>query len=99
MSTSQENKYIDTKQIEYNTKKKPGRKKMTEQEAIQKYEERREKAKERYYQNKDTCAEQSKNNSKRIHELYKEIKELFKKNQIILPEDKIEKIKELLLLS
>lgn len=80
-------------------KVRPGRPRLTSEEALTKYEEKREKAKERYYLNKETCYEQSKKNSKRIHEFYKVMKELIKDGLINLPEDRAEKIKELLLLS
>ena len=76
--------------------RKPGRPKLNDSQIMQKTEDKRKKALERYYQNKDICHEQSKNTQKRIRDLYKLIKELTKEGKIIFPEEYNEKIKELL---
>jgi len=78
--------------------RKPGRPKLNESQILKKSEDNRKKALDRYYQNKETCHEQSKNTQKRIRDLYKLIKDLTKEGKITFPEEYNEKIKELLLI-
>ena len=82
-------------QSEYK-RKKVGRPPKSEEELLKKYQEKKEKAKQRYYDNADIICKQTNENSKKIRDLYKLIKELTKEGKITFPEEYNEKIKELL---
>jgi hypothetical protein len=94
MSTNQETVKNNNEYV----KRKPGRPRLNDKDSLIRDEEKREKAKERYYHNKETCTEQSRENQRRYREFYRTMKELIKEGKVELPEDVKEKVKELLLL-
>jgi hypothetical protein len=79
-------------------RKKVGRPPKSDEELLKKYQEKKEKAKLRYYEKSDEICKKTNENSKKIRDLYKLIKDLTKEGKITFPEEYNEKIKELLLI-
>lgn len=72
---------------------------LSNDEIIERVDKNREKALQRYYENKDKCKEQTKQNQKRYMQVYRIFKQLVKEGKIELPLEDKDHLKELLCLN